>query len=826
MVYPENFELKIEFDKIRQLVKDKCICELARQKVDSMKFSKNFEFIRLKLIETDEFKTVCLLEDGFPTTHYPDDTQFLYKARIEGAFLESDELFNLRRSLETVRLIIHFFKTKSEEKYTHLLSLCTCVNYHKFIAENLEEILDKNGIIKDSASSELAIIRRALHEKQHTISRRLNILLKQAQNEGWATTDLSLTLVNGRTVLPIDSTHKRKIKGLVHAESATGKTSYIEPSEIVELNNEIKELEYNERKEIVKILILFTDKIRPYLEDIFYAYDFLAEFDFIRAKALYAININAILPAIVNEQIMLLAGGKHPLLYTALKKEGRGVVPLTIDINSSQRVIVISGPNAGGKSVCLKTVGILQYMFQCGLLVPVSGSSEFGVFDNIFIDIGDEQSIENDLSTYSSHLKNMKYFIKNSNDKTMLLIDEFGAGTEPIMGGAIAEAVLEKINSNKSKAVITTHYSNLKHFASSAEGVANAAMLYDSVNMEPLFMLETGKPGSSFAFEIARKIGLPEDVINSATEKAGKDHIYFDKHLREVMRDKQYIENKRIKIHQLEKRLEETLAKYLKELSEISQERKLILIKAKADATELLSGVNKKIENTIRDIRNIQAEKEVTKDIRTKFENYKKDIVEKPVQDDEKILRKIDKLKERENRIKIRIPKQEIIEEPQEVFPIEEIVVGDMVRLKDKDAAGEVIDIGDSNFVVALGNMITTVKKESVEKISNNELKKISKPLQNRSTSIVENMRQKMLEFNQSIDVRGVRGDEALQKIAEYIDQAIMLNVNEVRILHGKGHGILRQLIRDYLKTINMVKSFGDERIQFGGDGITVVCFK
>lgn len=826
MIYPGNFEHKIEFDKIRQLVKDKCICEQARLKTDAMKFSKSFDFIRKQLLETDEFKTVCMLEDGFPTKHFPENVQYLYKAKIEGAFLEAEDLFGLKCTMETVHQVIHFFKIKTEEKYPQLLQLCEQITYHKFIVSTLDEILDKNSVIKDSASKELSVIRRALHEKQHLISRRLNVLLKQAQNEGWASTDLSLTLVNGRTVIPVDSTHKRKIKGLVHAESATGKTSYIEPSEIVELNNEIKELEHNERREIVKILILFTDKIRPYLQDIFNAFDFLADIDFIRAKALYAISVKAILPAMINEPVLRLAGGKHPLLYAALKKEGREVVPLTIDIHASQRIIVISGPNAGGKSVCLKTVGILQYMFQCGLLVPVSGSAEFGVFDTIFIDIGDEQSIENDLSTYSSHLVNMKYFIKNCNEKTLLLIDEFGAGTEPVMGGAIAEAVLEKINSNKSKAVITTHYSNLKHFAASAEGVANAAMMYDSVNMEPLFKLETGKPGSSFAFEIARKIGLPEDVINSATEKAGKDHIHFDKSLREVMRDKQYIENKRTKIHQTEKKLDDILVQYQKELSAISLERKLILKKAKDDAAELLSGVNKKIENTIREIRNIQAEKEKTKDIRNKIDQYKKEIIELPVSDDEKILRKIEKIKEHENKLKDRNPKQEIIVETKAIIRADEIVIGDKVKFKDKDTIGEVIDIGELNFVIALGNMITTVKKDSVEKISNNEIKKITKIQTTRSTSVVENMRQKMLSFNPSIDVRGVRGEEALQRIAEYVDEAIMLNINEVRILHGKGHGILRQLIRDYLKTVDMVKSFADERVQLGGDGITVVQFK
>lgn len=819
MIYPDNFEAKIEFHKIRELLKGKCICELGKQKAGEMRFQNDYHAIRKQLEETDEFKTILLLEEGFPTKYFPDEKQFLSRAVIEGAYLEPENFFNLLMTLQATVNVLHFFKTRTEGKYTRLSGLCMGVKPDKFVIDNIDAVIDKNAQVKDNASKELSAIRSALVEKQKNVSRRLHAIMKQMQGEGWVSSDLSITLVNGRTAIPVDSTHKRKIKGLVHAESATGKTSYIEPSEVVGLNNEIKELEFEEQKEIVRILVSLTNIVRTYLDDILNCYGFLSVIDFIRAKAVYAISIEAVLPAFNDEQIINLHGARHPLLYAALKKEGRGVVPLDIQINRKQRVILISGPNAGGKSVCLKTIGLLQYMLQCGLLIPVSGSSETGMFDNIFIDIGDEQSIENDLSTYSSHLGNMKFFLKNSNPGTLLLIDEFGSGTEPAMGGAIAEAVLEELNLKKIMGVITTHYSGLKHFAMSAEGIINGAMLFDTEKLEPLFILETGKPGSSFAFEIARKKGIPGHVVQNAMEKVGKDHIYFDKHLRDVLRDKKYIEMKRDKIHQSEKRIEAMLEQLSSDLAAIDKDRKEILKKAKADAVEMLASVNKKIENTILEIKKAQAEKEQTKLIRGDIAEYRENLASQADRDDEKIARKINQLNERAKRI--RQKKNEPVVKNTEIPVVlnVEIKTGDFIKLKHKDVTGEVIDMNEKNFVVALGNFITTIDKSEAVRVEVAQVK----PKVSRNSGIVERMRLKSLSFSPSIDLRGMRGDEALVRLAEYMDEAVMLNITEVRILHGKGHGILRQLIRDYLKTIDAVRGFSDEQVQFGGDGITVV---
>lgn len=825
MIYPDNFEVKIEFYKIRELIQENCLCPLGRQKVDEMQFSNDFNKIKKSLSETNEFKTLLLTEDGFPTRYFPEDATYLSKARIEGAYLIQEELFSLLKTLQLTQTILHFFQTKTEEKYPCLNNICASINFHKEFPEIIEVVLDKNAHIKDTASKELMQIRRSLAEKQHSVSRRLHAIMKFMQGEGWLSADLSMTLVNGRTVIPVDSTYKRKIKGFVHAESATGKTSYIEPTEVVELNNEIKELEYEEQKEIIKILVDITNQIRPYLEDVRQYFEFIAAIDFIRAKALYAKNIEAVFPSFVDEPIVQMYNARHPLLYSSFKKNGKSVVPLQIAVNNKQRIILISGPNAGGKSVCLKTVGLLQYMIQCGLLVPVAENSEFGVFDHVFIDIGDEQSIENDLSTYSSHLRNMKFFLKNCNAKTLLLIDEFGSGTEPVMGGAIAEAVLEALNAKQTSGVITTHYSGLKHFAMSAEGIVNGAMLYDHAKLEPLFILETGNPGSSFAFEIARKIGIPEEIVQLAISKVGKDQVYFDKHLRDVLRDKKYIEEKRIKIKQSEKKLGELMNQLVSELSSIDKERKEILKQAKSDAAELLSTVNKKIENAIIEIRKVQAEKEQTKIVRNTIDELKKNISISKVPDDDKILKKIEFINNRKNRLQQKKQEKEIIKTENPVNIAQELKIGDYIKIKDKAVVGEVIEIGETNLVVALGNLFTTIKKESVECMDQTDEIIRQKKKAKQASNIISHMHQKVNEFSTSIDVRGMRGDETLLRIAEYIDEAVMLNMSEVRILHGKGYGILRRLIRNYLKTVDAVRSFTDEQMQLGGDGITVVIF-
>ena len=651
----------------------------------------------------------------------------------------------------------------------------------------------------------------------------MQALLQKAQEEGWADKDTNISIRDGRMVIPVPAAYKRKINGIVHDESTTGKTSYIEPTEIIETNNEIRELQLEEKREITRILRQFADDIRPYIDDLIPAYDFMAFVDFVRSKALFAIRVNAIVPVFENRPEMLWYKAKHPLLYLSLKANGKEVIPLDIEINEEQRIVLISGPNAGGKSVCLQTAGLLQYMFQCGIPVPVEESSKFGIFRKILIDMGDEQSLENDLSTYSSHLVNMKNFVRYASDDTLILIDEFGTGTEPMLGGAIAEAILNALNQNQVKGVITTHYTNLKHFASSAPGIVNGAMLYDSHRMLPLFQLEIGKPGSSFAFEIAKKIGLPKEILDDAAGKIGEDRVNFDKHLKEILRDKRYWEEKRKRIHDNEKRLEEVLERYKKELDDASKLRKEIIKEAQEKAKEIISGANSTIERTIREIKASQAEKEQTKLAKAAFEEEKQRLLAEEQGEEERLQKKIEKLKNREKK------RQERGKQPQTATPEQEtrktlaLNKGDLVQLDNK-AIGEIIEINDKSAVIALGGLMTTVKTERLTKVSNSVAKKIaqSKPRQS-TTSYLENISQKRMDFKPEIDVRGLRGDEALMKVAEFIDSAVMLNMKDLRILHGTGTGALRQIIRDYLRTNPVVGHCGDEHVQMGGSGITVV---
>ncbi len=560
MIYPEHFESKIKFDKIRQLIKNYCSSDMGKELTDAMSFTAEPHLLEEKLTETREFMSILLEENEFPDTHFRDARPFLQKIRIEGLFLEIAEMVSLKNSLETLSAILRFFRTK-EERYRLLCSKAETIFQFPLILQHLDSIVSKHGTIKDSASPELSNLRRELQKKQAGISKRMQSLLQQAQSEGWADRESSIAIRDGRMVIPIPSAYKRKINGIVHDESATGKTSYIEPTEIVETNNEIRELELEEKREINRILRKFADELRPHIDELLPAYDFLAYIDFVRAKASFSNYINAIVPPYSERAEMLWYEARHPLLWLSLKNTDKVLVPLNIEINEDQRIILISGPNAGGKSVCLQTAGLLQYMFQCGLPVPVSETSKFGIFKHILIDIGDEQSLENDLSTYSSHLLNMKNFLKYGNAATLILIDEFGTGTEPMLGGAIAEAILADLNKTEVRGVITTHYTNLKHFAAETPGILNGAMLYDSHRMLPLFELRIGKPGSSFAFEIAKKIGLPKEILDYAATKIGEDHINYDKHLKDIARDKRYWEEKRRKIHENEKHLDEVVEK-------------------------------------------------------------------------------------------------------------------------------------------------------------------------------------------------------------------------------------------------------------------------
>lgn len=832
MIYPENFETKIGFSKVRELVKKQCLSSLGRDLVDAIQFSDSFNTVNRLVNQTDEFKTICLEEDNFPLGYFIDVRKSLEKIRIDGTYLELEELYNLKRSLESISAILRFFQGKEDGEYPYLKKLTGNVKMYPYIFERINAIITKNGRIKDNASPELQHIRSSLIQKQSTISKRMQGMLRIAQKEGWVEQDVALSIRDGRVVIPIPSAHKRKIKGIVHDESTTGKTSYIEPAEIVETNNEIRELEYAERREIIKILQEFTAQLRPYLGDLFKAFEFLAQMDFIHAKAMFAIQVKALLPKMVKTPTALWEKAAHPLLYLTLQNEGRKVVPLNIEINDEQRMVLISGPNAGGKSVCLQTLGLMQYMFQCGLLVSMGEESKVGIFENIFIDIGDEQSIENDLSTYSSHLLNMKHFLRNSNTDTLILIDEFGSGTEPALGGAIAESILDKLNRKKVRGVITTHYSGLKHFASESDGIENGAMLYDSHLMQPLFQLAVGKPGSSFAFEIARKIGLPEEILKDATEKIGEDHINFDKHLRDIVRDKRYWETKRNNIRKSDKKLNDLVEQYDKELKDASKLRKEIIEKAKEEAAQLLNSANKSIERTIREIKESKADKEKTRKIRKEFEEVKVKLTKEELKEEERINRKIQKLKEREKKGGKRTTPEtkepvatdsKTIEKAKKKFNPDVIEKGDFVKLDTQSSVGEVVELNAKTAVVAFGNILTSVKKVRLTKVSKSQVKKQEKTYNKTSSLIQEKISKRKLSFKADLDVRGMRGEEAVQVVIDHIDEIIMLDVGEFRILHGTGGGILRQMIREQLQTIDLVQHFRDEKIQMGGAGITVV---
>lgn len=824
MIYPDNFEQKIGFDQIRRMLQELCLSSLGRELINSIVFMTDYDAILTALHRTDEMIKIEQSDEEFPTDFFYDVRPMLKRIRIEGTFIDVAELFDLRRSLETIRRVVSFFKAKDDEQpiYPYLADMSGDVLIYPQLIKEIDTILDKTGGIRDNASPELLTIRRNLSATMAGISRSLNNILRQAQSEGYVDKDVAPTMRDGRLVIPVIPTFKRKIRGIVHDESASGKTVYIEPAEVVEANNHIRELEIEERREIVRILTAFTDILRPHAQDIALSYDFLAEIDFIRAKALLSINIDATLPHIEHECQIDWYHAIHPLLLLALRRQNKEVIPLNITLDSRNRILLISGPNAGGKSVCLKTVGLLQYMMQCGLPVPMYNNSHMGIFESIFIDIGDEQSIEDDLSTYSSHLSHMKQCVRHCNERSLLLIDEFGGGTEPQIGGAIAEALLDRFNNRKSFGVITTHYQNLKHYAEEADGVVNGAMLYDRHHMQPLFTLSIGNPGSSFAIEIARKIGLPEEIIADASEKVGSDYISMDKYLQDIVRDKRYWENKRQNIRQKEKQLEELTTKYSENLNRLERERKEWLAKAKEEARALLSDTNTRIESTIKEIREAQANKERTKEARRRLDEWKSQIIaeENTATEEDKIQREIRKLKERQQR---KQQKQQEQSAPQQQ-PELTIVVGDAVRIKGQNAVGEVIALTEREATVAFGMVQSKIKRNRLEKVGRNQLKRES----NRkatfiSASTTDDMREKQLTFTNEIDVRGMRVDEALQAITYFIDDAIQVSCSRVRILHGTGTGALRSSIRQYLKSVQGVRHFADEHIQLGGAGITVV---
>lgn len=842
MIYPKTFESKLGFDEVRALLRGRCLSTLGKDMVDAMAFSDDPATINEWLAQVREFRRLQEEADDFPLSYFFDVRQAVARLRLEGTHLDEAELFDLRRSLDTICAIVAYLNRgeatddgEVNHPYPALHRLTDGVLTFPQLVQRIDQILDRFGRIKDTASPALADIRRELARTEGSISKTLYGILRSAQSEGLVDKDVAPAMRDGRLVIPVSPGLKRRIRGIVHDESASGKTVFVEPAEVVEANNRIRELESEERREIIRILTEFAKLVRPYVVPILDSYKFLAQIDLIRAKAELARLIKGIEPDVEPYPHIDWIRASHPLLALSLEKQGKAVVPLDIMLTQQKRILIISGPNAGGKSVCLKTAGLLQYMLQCGLSVPIGERSRTGVFRNIFIDIGDEQSIENDLSTYSSHLMNMKQMMRHADDSTLLLVDEFGTGTEPQIGGAIAEAVLKQFCAKGAYGIITTHYQNLKHFADTHDGVVNGAMLYDRQQMQPLFQLSIGNPGSSFAIEIARKIGLPESVIKDASDIVGSDYIQSDKYLQDIVRDKRYWENKRQAVHQREKSLEQTIARYENEVKELEQSRREILAKAKQQAEELLAGSNRIIEKTIKEIRESQAEKAETKKIREELEAFKagmKDI--DTAANDEMIARKMRQIQERKARrekrkkdresekLKISNEKSATGNEKSAGQANASLSPGDTVRIKGLTTVGKIESIDGKMATVIFGDMRTKMRSDRLERAEKPKQEE-PKAYVNVSRETRETIDNRKLNFKQDLDVRGMRGDEAITAVTYFIDDAILVGMSRVRILHGTGSGILRQLIRQYLATVPNVVSFRDEHVQFGGAGITVV---
>jgi len=820
MIYPDTFENKIGFDRIRETLISSCLSPLGIRKVESMRVSFSKAEIDHRLDLTFEFQQILQFGEQFPSDNFNDPVRMLERLRIEGTFPELEDVVALRGSLETIRKIISFFTNRKDEKYPELRKLCTAVSFYPFVGEAIDRIIDKDGKVRDSASPALKEIRAKLSSKNLAAVRKLHAVMRQAQADGIVDREATVAIRNGRGVIPVSASNKRGIKGFVHDESATGKTVFIEPSEVVELNNEVIELEHEEKREIIRILTALADNIRPYIDDLIENYAFLGEIDFIRAKAIACRRLECIRPSVADSPHIRWINARHPLLTLSFaRSKGREVVPLTIRIDNHDRILVISGPNAGGKSVCLKTVALVQYMLQCGMTIPAAEGTETGVFGKFFIDIGDEQSIDNDLSTYSSHLINMKYMLRNADNSSLIMIDEFGTGTEPIIGGAIAEAILADLNERGVFGVITTHYTNLKHFATSQEGIINGAMAFDNQLMQPLFRLDQGKPGSSFAFEIAKKIGLPNDILNDAAARAGEGNVDFDRNLREIARDKRYWEKKRETVRRHEKRLEELISAYESQMGEIKSKQKEIISQAKSKAEELLKDSNKMIESTIRTIRETQAEKERTKEVREQLESFKVNI--------EKAEKHIItpapaplSLKGSSAGIVKRISKKP--EPARTITKPDTLKKGDHVRVTGTDTIGEITEVRGKKLQIISNNLTMSVDASRVEFVPYEEYRKVAGKQQPQQ-KLDWSMTTRRTQFNPEIDVRGMRTDEALQVVQEFIDTAIMIRFKDLRILHGKGNGILRQMIRQYLETTGAVRSVRDEHVDRGGAGISVV---
>ena len=854
-LYPHNFEFKIGFSSIREELLGYCSSALGQSIIQNIEATNDYALIVKSLSEVREMINLISSASVLPSLQLVDCRQLLHELRPGGSFLEEEALVDLRHMLISLHDLHKFFTETSTEGdrqdeslsyvYPSLSKLYFDAPTFLKIEQALTSLLDAEGKIKDTASKELRRIRQELRECERSLSGMLARIVSNARKEGWIDLDVQPAMRDGRLVIPVQPQHKRRIKGIVHDESATGKTVYIEPVEMVEANNRIRELEGEERREIIRILIEIANKLRPNITHLLRAYELLAYTDAILAKARWARTYEAISPAIVDSPHLEWYSARHPLLMHSLKAQGREVIPLDIKLTEDEgRLLIISGPNAGGKSVCLKTVGLLQYMIQCGLPIPIGETSTVGIFNHFFIDIGDEQSLEDDLSTYSSHLKNMKHFDRYSDDKTLILIDEFGGGTEPTIGGAIAQALLHRFNESRAYGVITTHYQNLKNFAEDTDGLINGAMLYDRHEMRPLFKLSIGRPGSSFAIEIARKIGLPEDVIAEASEIVGSEYIDMDKFLQDIIRDKRYWETKRQSIRKEERTLQEAAARYTIEAEETEKQRRAILAEARQEARKIVDEANGRIERTIKEIREAEAEREITLGIRQSLKVYQEELEEEIVIDTkarEKAQREVEKLLRRRERkqkgeksgqseaevaqhfrVATKLAKRE--EQKDTTFK-----VGDYVRLDGQKTVASIINLNAKDATIALGMIKMTVTLDKLRPVSDKEVTRVQSQQKSSSSSssrsVIDQIHDKRLHFKQDIDLRGMRVGEGVEAVRYYIDDAIQLGISRVRILHGTGTGALKQAIREYLKTVRGVKRVADEHVDFGGAGITIVDF-
>ena len=838
-----RLEQKLGFDRIKQMIADRCSTEYAVERVGQERFSSDVKEIREKLLLTDEMRLIMMFEESFPTGGFIDSIGFLKPLEHDSSYIDLLSLRKLKTMLETLSKVIAFFNDVKDGVYPNLKKMSAPITGFPAIQDRIDMILDRFGEIKDTASDELYSIRRSLKEKEGAISRRISAILRKAQEDGIVDKDSSVSVRDGKMLIPVSAANKKKIQGFIYDESASGKTAFIEPAEIVEIDNQIKELKFAEGREILKILLVFSDFLRPYIPDLLTAAEYLGEIDFIMAKAQVALDIIAGMPVISSNGEMNIRKARHPILEKALKKEKKEIVPLTVSLDSKKHILLISGPNAGGKSVCLKTVGLLQYMFQWGMLIPTSETSEMLVFDRIMISIGDDQSLDNDLSTYSSFLTDMKEMVRVADDRTLVLIDEFGSGTEPTAGGAIAEALLSEMDRRGVYGVITTHYTNLKMYASGDTGVINGAMMFDVKNIAPLFKMETGLPGNSFAFELARKIGLPENIVQDAERRAGEDFVNIERNLRRIARNRRALDEKLERIRTTDKTLENITDRYQKELLEIKKMKKEIIDQAQKEASEIIQGANRQVENTIRTIKEAQAEKEITQEARKELQNFVSVLAQKKAREqkekDDYIDRKIRQLDARKERARLRkerkadeksrqeMQEQRLEQEKMEAFRNAPLQVGEKVRLKTGGMVGEVAKVSAKTIIVNIGNISTKIAPEKVERISSNEFKRVMKetPRTSPSVRLDSSISERKLNFSPEIDVRGERLNDAIEKVMHFVDDAIMLNMPSVRIIHGKGTGVLREEIQKFLRTTPGVTSVSDEHIQFGGTGVTIVTF-